>query len=81
VAQIVSGYNVVTDASNRVGVRTTSTLLDESFLAAFEDFRSSYVLRYNLEGVPRPGWHAVVVTVTKPGKTYLVRTRTGYVGG
>ena len=56
-------------------------LLDGPFLQALEDFRSSYTLQYNLTGVPRKGWHTVAVRVTKSGKTYQVRTRTGYVGG
>jgi hypothetical protein len=56
-------------------------MLDESFLKAFEDFRTSYVVRYTLAGVPRPGWHAVTVKITRPGRLYQVRTRTGYMGG
>lgn len=56
----------------------TNELLDDSFIRAFDDFRASYVLRYTLAGVPRPGWHDVSVTVTKPGKQYEARTRTGY---
>ena len=57
-------------------------LLDEPTLAgtfrkAFEDFRSSYVLRYTLQGVPRAGWHTIEVSV--PGRRGLtVRARRGY---
>jgi hypothetical protein len=55
--------------------------VDASFIRALEDFRTSYVLRYTVEGVPRAGWHHVAVRVTKPGRTYQVRARRGYVGG
>jgi len=53
-------------------------LLDEAFLKALDDFRSAYVLRYTLTGVPRQGWHDVSVRVTKSGRKYDVRTRRGY---
>lgn len=65
--------------STNVTPTQNTTLLDEPFLKAFDDFRSSYVLRYNLTGVPRQGWHTVTVTVPK-GKKYTVRTRSGYAG-
>jgi VWFA-related protein len=79
VAQSVAPYRVVTDIESKTRIATNNNLLDDSFLKALEDFRTSYVLRYQLT-VPRAGWHAVVVTVVKPGKTYQVRTRTGYIG-
>jgi tetratricopeptide (TPR) repeat protein len=51
--------------------------LTSTFSKTFEDFRSSYVLRYTAQGVPRLGWHAIEVTI--PGsKSYRVRARKGY---
>jgi uncharacterized lipoprotein YbaY len=80
-AQIVSPFNVIVDTPTHVEARANDTLLDDAFLRAFEDFRSSYVLRYSLSGVPRAGWHDLTVKVIKPGKSYQVRARTGYMGG
>ena len=51
----------------------------KAFKAAFDDFRQSYVLRYELKGVPRQGWHDVDVKVKKPGR-FAVRARRGYFG-
>jgi Ca-activated chloride channel family protein len=56
-------------------------LLDGPFLRALDEFRTSYVLRYTLEGVKRAGWHDLVVRVAKPGTNYTVRARRGYIGG
>ena len=49
----------------------------KAFKAAFDDFRQSYILRYTLTGVPRPGWHDVKVEVKKPVKL-TIRSRRGY---
>jgi len=51
--------------------------LVSTFTKAFDDFRSSYVLRYTPRGEARTGWHAISVTVPKFSK-YTVRARTGY---
>ena len=59
-------------------IRSNPALLDEAFLKALNDFRSAYVVRYTLTGVPRQGWHDVSVRVTKSGRKYDVRTRKGY---
>ena len=56
-----------------------SETLSSSFLRAFDDFRTSYVLRYSITGVRRDGWHDVAVRITKPGH-YQVRARKGYMG-
>jgi len=61
--------------------RTQNNLLDAPFIKALDDFRTSYVLNYQLAGVPRPGWHEVTVRVKRPGNQYAVRTRNGYTGG
>lgn len=48
-----------------------------AFSKAFEDFRQSYVLRYRPNGVDRPGWHELTVTVPRD-RTLRVRARPGY---
>jgi len=53
--------------------------LSTSFVRAFDEFRTSYVLRYAATGTPKPGWHELSVRVTKNGR-YDVRARKGYVG-
>jgi hypothetical protein len=51
--------------------------LTGTFKATFDDFRSSYMLRYTPQGVTRSGWHAIKVTV--PGQKALeVNARRGY---
>lgn len=52
--------------------------LSETFLAALEDFRTSYVLRFTPTGVTQPGWHDVTVSVKN--RNYSVRARRGYWG-
>jgi Mg-chelatase subunit ChlD len=52
--------------------------LSETFLAALEDFRTSYVLRYTPTGVTLPGWHDVTVSVKN--RSYTGRARRGYWG-
>jgi hypothetical protein len=51
-----------------------------AFKIILDEFRTSYVLRYTPQGVPRDGWHELDVRVTKPG-TMTVRARKGYFGG
>jgi VWFA-related protein len=51
--------------------------LTSTFRKTFEDFRSSYVLRYTAQGVPRLGWHTIAVTIPR-AKSYRVRARKGY---
>ena len=48
-----------------------------AFRTIFDEFRQSYVLRYSPTGVPRGGWHAIVVQVPSvTGAT--IRARQGY---
>jgi hypothetical protein len=54
--------------------------IEQMFLRALDDFRTSYVLRYAAEGVARAGWHEIAVRVIKPGTRYDVRARKGYGG-
>jgi VWFA-related protein len=51
--------------------------LTGTFKKTFEDFRSSYVLRYTPRDVPQRGWHAIDVKL--PGlRGHTVRARKGY---
>jgi len=47
---------------------------------AISEFRSRYSLRFTATGVPRAGWHELVVTIDRPGG-FVVRARRGYFGG
>jgi VWFA-related protein len=71
----------VESAGGAVSMRQNDNILDQPFLKAFDDFRTSYVLRYTLEGVPRAGWHQVDVRVTRPERNLSIRARRGYDGG
>jgi len=53
--------------------------IGSAFDTAFEQFGTSYVLRYIVRGVLRPGWHDIAVRVTRPGR-YELRARRGYFG-
>jgi VWFA-related protein len=81
VVQVTQLSNITVSMGGRVVVRPQTNLLDEPFIKALDDFRTSYVLNYQLAGVPRPGWHEVTVRVKRPGTKYTVRTRNGYTGG
>jgi VWFA-related protein len=48
-----------------------------TFKKAFDDFRSSYMLRYSPQGVAREGWHDIKVTIPSR-KNYTVHARRGY---
>jgi len=58
-------------------VLLTEPTLTGTFRDAFEDFRSSYVLRYTPAGVARSGWHTINVTVPR-SKNYSISARRGY---
>ena len=48
-----------------------------AFGRILDEFRASYVLRYTVRGVARPGWHAVKVAV--PGmRDVTIHARSGY---
>ncbi len=51
----------------------------ENFKRVFDDFRSSYVLRYTPAGVAPAGWHSLKVTLARTGR-YSIRARSGYFG-
>ena len=81
VVQIAALSNITIRYGGQTVVRPQTNLLDEPFIRALDDFRTSYVVSYSLAGVPRPGWHEVTVRVKRPGTAYQVRTRNGYIGG
>jgi VWFA-related protein len=58
---------------------TENNQLGTTFVRAFDEFRTSYVLRYAATGTPKAGWHELGVRVTKSGR-YDVRARKGYLG-
>jgi uncharacterized protein YegL len=80
VVQVIPPVAVTISASGptTVSVGPTGDVRDASFLRALDDFRTSYVVRYLLTGVSRPGWHDVNVRVVKSGR-YQVRAKKGYV--
>ncbi len=55
----------------------TEPTLTGTFREAFDDVRSSYILRYTPQGVTRGGWHTIDVTVPK-AKGASERARKGY---
>jgi VWFA-related protein len=54
--------------------------LVEPIRRILDEFRQSYVLRYQPIGVSPGGWHEIAVRVSKSG-AYDVRARRGYFGG
>ena len=53
--------------------------LTGTFRETFDNFRSSYMLRYAPQGVARTGWHAMEVRMTDArAKNYVVSARKGY---
>ena len=48
-------------------------------IAALEEFRQGYVLRYMVSGVPVPGWHKLTVQL-RGNPPYTIRARQGYFG-
>lgn len=59
------------------GLSWISSSAVTGFKRAFDDFRSSYVLRYVPKGVALTGWHEIDVKVLRPGR-FTVRARKGY---
>jgi VWFA-related protein len=81
--EIVPAFEVASTSAPSGGVssiviRPATEVLNEAFLRALENFRTSYVIRYPISGVARPGWHALTVRVTKPNTNYQIRARKGY---
>ena len=80
----VDAMRLLESAATATGGQRLSTgfggTLVGAFERAFEDFRSSYVLRYRPTGVPLEGWHDIDVAVPR-SKSYRIRARSGYFGG
>ena len=56
--------------------------LERAFREILGRYRASYLLRYRAAGVPRKGWHDIVVRVVSPDSAkYTVQARKGYFGG
>ena len=82
VVQVTQLTNMTIRYGGTTIMRPQNNLLDAPFIKALDDFRTSYVVNYQLAGVPRPGWHEVTVRVKKQGgNRYTIRTRNGYTGG
>lgn len=47
---------------------------------AIDDMRTSYILTYTAENVPRPGWHDIKVKLKRSGN-FTIHARKGYFGG
>jgi VWFA-related protein len=83
VHQLLPDGQALSDAADATGGRLHKTqilaepTLTGAFRRAFEDFRSSYVLRYTPQGVSAAGWHEIKVRV-RGGGAYTVRARPGY---
>ena len=73
---VAAGADATGGGLHRAEVFTEPSLRG-TFKKAFEDFRSSYVLRYTLQGGAKGGWHDIEVTVPR-GKNYTIRARRGY---
>jgi hypothetical protein len=76
--QLVNPYIRTEPAPGTVDYRPTPDLLDASFVRAFDEFRSSYVVAYAVTGAQRAGWHDVQIRIVKPGRTYQIRARQRY---
>ena len=59
-------------------VKTPPSYVASAIVNTIQEFRQSYLLRYDVSGVAVPGWHKVAVKVKSGG--YRVRTKTGYFG-
>ena len=59
--------------------RGSGSMADD-FIELLKEYRQSYVLRYQPQGVDAGGWHPITVRVKSPGNVE-VRARKGYFGG
>jgi VWFA-related protein len=70
----------VTQAAEATGGKAFLTSdIAGAFRDILKEFRSSYVLRYTLKGVPSAGWHDIVVKVPSC-PTCTIQARRGYMG-
>jgi hypothetical protein len=78
------GDGRLAEAAERTGGRVHAPIFGGSLVRMFEqvfdDFRTSYILRYTPAGVRPDGWHDLKVEVpSQPRAT--IRARRGYIGG
>jgi len=77
-------YHQLIDLATSTGGKLDVVLADNHIVnglgRTLADLRTSYTLRFTATGVARAGWHALGVTIDKPG-TFVVRARKGYFGG
>jgi hypothetical protein len=78
------GDGRLAEAAERTGGRVHAPMFGGSLVRMFEqvfdDFRTSYMLRYTPAGVKPDGWHDLKVEVpSQPRAT--IRARRGYIGG
>jgi len=59
-------------------IKTVPSDVANTITRTIGEFRQSYLLQYDVTGVPVPGWHKVEVKVKGGG--YKIRTRKGYYG-
>jgi VWFA-related protein len=72
----------LSDIAAATGGDVTTFRVDNAIPSTFRDildrFRTSYVLRYTPQGVPREGWHSLRVDVRKG--SYEIRAKKGWQG-
>ena len=59
------------------GLTFSERNLTQGFRQILDDFRTSYILRYTRQGAETEGWHALTVSIARPG-SFTVRARRGY---
>ena len=67
------------DTGGQMLTTSLSSSLSVMFLQALNNYRTAYVLYYSPKGVDRAGFHAIEVSVNRPGA--VVQARRGYFGG
>lgn len=72
--------NIVATTGGRLDVVLADNRIVTGLGRTLADVRASYTLRFTASGVPQGGWHALGVTIERPG-TFVVRARKGYFGG
>ena len=77
--QDVAVLTALTGGGSTEFSRTGTAPIGKVFTKVIEDFRTSYVLRYTLSGVPRAGWHDITVRLNRSG-TFVIRAKKGYAG-
>jgi VWFA-related protein len=69
--------NVARTTGGRVWYADSSANLEEVFLKVLEEMETRYLLSYQLQGSPEPGWHELEVKIKRKSGTSL-RARPGY---